>query len=157
MDDFTKANLDWWNEAATIHSQGEGYDIASFQAGKIRLHTLELEEVGNVAGKKLLHLQCHFGMDTLSWARLGAQVIGIDFSDKAIAIAQNLSRELNLDATFICTELYTLPDVLNAAGVFDIVFTSYGAISWLPDLHPWGRIIAHYLKPGRSPFYVDIR
>jgi len=153
LDDFTKANLDWWNEAATIHSQGEGYDIASFQAGKIRLHTLELEEVGNVAGKKLLHLQCHFGMDTLSWARLGAQVIGIDFSDKAIAIAQNLSRELNLDATFICTELYTLPDVLNAAGVFDIVFTSYGAISWLPDLQPWGRIIAHYLKPGGF-FYI---
>jgi 2-polyprenyl-3-methyl-5-hydroxy-6-metoxy-1,4-benzoquinol methylase len=129
MDEYTKTNLDWWNEVAIIHPQGEGYDIASFKAGKIRLHTLELEEVGDVEGKKLLHLQCHFGMDTLSWAYLGAQVTGIDFSDKAIAIAQNLSRELNLDATFICTELYTLPDVLDAAGQFDIVFTSYGAIS----------------------------
>ena len=94
MDDYTKANLDWWNEAATIHSQGEGYDLASFKAGKNKLHPLELEEVGDVAGKKLLHLQCHFGLDTLSWARLGAQVTGIDFSDKAIAIAQNLSRNL---------------------------------------------------------------
>jgi SAM-dependent methyltransferase len=153
MDDYTKANLNWWNEAAIVHSQGEGYDLASFKAGKNRLHPLELEEVGDVAGKKLLHLQCHFGMDTLSWARLGAQVTGIDFSDKAIAIAQNLSQELNLNATFICTELYTLPDVLDAAGEFDIVFTSYGAIGWLPDLQPWSHIISHYLKPGGF-FYI---
>src|SRR6266496_3179131 len=94
MDDYTKANLDWWNEAAIVHSQGESYELASFKAGRTKLHSLELEEVGDVAGKKLLHLQCHFGLDTLSWARLGAQVTGIDFSDKAIAIAQNLSRNL---------------------------------------------------------------
>ena len=125
MDDYTKANLDWWNEAAIIHSnsQGDIYELASFKAGKTKLLPLELEEVGDVAGKKLLHLQCHFGLDTLSWARLGAQVTGIDFSDKAIAIAQNLSQELNLDATFICTELYNLPDILDAAGAFDIVYT----------------------------------
>lgn len=153
MDDYTKANLDWWNEAATIHSQGGAYNVTSFKAGKNRLHRLELEEVGDVKGKKLLHLQCHFGLDTLSWARLGAQVTGIDFSDKAIAIAQNLSRELHLDATFICTELYKLPDVLDAAGAFDIVFTSYGVIGWLPDLQPWGRIIGHYLKP-EGFFYI---
>ncbi|HEX9131303.1 MAG TPA: class I SAM-dependent methyltransferase [Ktedonobacteraceae bacterium] len=131
MDDYTKANLEWWNEAATVHSQGEGYDLASFKAGMIRLHPLELAEVGDVAGKRLLHLQCHFGMDTLSWARLGARVTGIDFSDKAIAIAQSLSQQLNLDATFICTDIHNLPAVLDAAGEFDIVFTSYGAISWL--------------------------
>lgn len=153
MDDYTKANLEWWNEAAIAHSQGEGYNLASFKAGKNKLHSLELEEVGDVAGKTLLHLQCHFGMDTLSWARLGAQVTGIDFSDKAIAIAKNLSQELHLDATFIQTELYNLPNVLDAAAAFDIVFTSYGAISWLPDLQPWGRIIEHYLKPGGF-FYI---
>ncbi len=153
MDEYTKANLDWWNEAAVVHSQGEGYELAAFKAGKSKLHPLELTEVGDVAGKKLLHLQCHFGLDTLSWARLGAQVTGIDFSDKAIAIAQDLSRELNLDATFICTELYNLPEALDAAGAFDIVFTSYGAIGWLPDLQPWGRIIGHYLKPGGF-FYI---
>ena len=155
MDDYTKANLEWWNEAAIIHSnsQGDIYELASFKAGKTKLLPLELEEVGNVSGKKLLHLQCHFGLDTLSWVRLGAQVTGIDFSDKAIAIAQNLSRELNLDATFICTELYNLPDVLDAAGKFDIIYTSYGAVGWLPDLQPWGRIIAHYLKPG-GYFYI---
>ncbi len=76
MDDYTKANLDWWNEAAIVHSQGESYELASFKAGRTKLHSLELEEVGDVAGKKLLHLQCHFGLDTLSWARLGAQVTG---------------------------------------------------------------------------------
>ena len=155
MDDYMKANLDWWNEATIVHSQSQGdiYELASFKAGKTKLLPLELEEVGNVSGKKLLHLQCHFGMDTLSWARLGAQVTGIDFSDKAIAIAQNLSQELNLDATFICTELYNLPDVLDAAGAFDIIYTSYGAVGWLPDLQPWGRIIGHYLKP-EGFFYI---
>src|SRR5947208_16193052 len=122
MDNYTKANLEWWNEVAIIHSQGEGYDLASFKAGKIRLHPLELAEVGDVAGKKLLHLQCHFGMDTLSWARLGAQVTGIDFSDQAIDIAQSLSQELNLEATFVRTDIYNLPYILNAAGEFDIVF-----------------------------------
>ncbi len=153
MDDYTKANLDWWNEAAIIHSQGNVYEMASFRAGKIKLHPLELAEVGDVAGKRLLHLQCHFGMDTLSWARLGAKVTGIDFSDKAIEIAQNLNQELHLDATFIQTDIYNLPNVLDAAGEFDIVFTSYGAISWLPDLQPWGSIIGHYLKPGGF-FYI---
>src|SRR6266699_7088150 len=153
MDDYTKANLEWWNEAATVHSQGEGYDLATFKAGKTKLHPLELAEVGDVAGKRLLHLQCHFGMDTLSWARLGAKVTGIDFSDKAIAIAQSLSQELNLDATFICTDIHNLPDVLHTSAEFGIVFTSYGAIGWLPDLQPWGRIIGHYLKPGGF-FYI---
>jgi SAM-dependent methyltransferase len=155
MDDYTKANLDWWNEAAIVHSQSQGeiYELASFKAGRTKLLPLELEEVGDVAGKKLLHLQCHFGLDTLSWARRGAQVTGVDFSDQAIAIAQSLSQELKLDAHFICSEIYNLPNVLNAAGEFDIVYTSYGVIGWLPDLQPWGRIIAHYLKPGGF-FYI---
>ena len=153
MDDYTKANLDWWNEAAVVHARGEGYELAAFKAGKTKLHFLELEEVGDVTGKSLLHLQCHFGLDTLSWARLEAKVTGIDFSDEAIALAQSLSQELKLDATFLCTELYSLPAVLDAAGEFDIVYTSYGAIGWLPDLQPWGRIIAHYLKPGGF-FYI---
>src|SRR5258708_8676567 len=150
MDDYRKSNLDWWNEAAVVHAQGDAYELASFKAGKTKLHFLELEEVGDVAGKTLLHLQCHFGLDTLSWARLGAKVTGIDFSDQAIAIARSLSQELQLDATFICTELYNLPAVLDAAGEFDIVYASYGSIVWLPDLHPWGRITAHSPKPDTS-------
>ena len=79
MDDYTKANLDWWNEAAIVHSpsQADIYELAGFKAGKIKLLPLALEEEGDVAGKRLLHLQCHFGLDTLSWARLGAKVTGI--------------------------------------------------------------------------------
>src|SRR5947199_90319 len=153
MDDFIKTNQDWWNEAAQVHASGHGYNMKEFRAGMIKLHPLERAEVGDVAGKKLLHLQCHFGMDTLSWARLGAQVTGVDYADQAIDIAQSLSRELNLDATFVRSDIYNLPHVLDAAGEFDIVFTSYGVIGWLPDLRPWGNIIAHYLKAGGF-FYI---
>jgi SAM-dependent methyltransferase len=153
LDEYTKANQDWWNDAAQIHAQGEGYELKAFKEGVTKLHPLELAEVGDVAGKKLLHLQCHFGLDTLSWARSGAHVTGVDFAEKAIAIAREISQELHLDATFVRCNLYDLPNVLDAAGEFDIVFTSYGAIGWLPDLQPWGQIIAHYLKPGGF-FYI---
>lgn len=153
MDEYIKTNQDWWNEAAQVHAQGEAYQLKAFKEGMIKLHPLERAEVGDVVGKKLLHLQCHFGLDTLSWARLGAQVTGIDYAEKAIAIAWAVSQELHLAATFVCCDLYNLPNVLDAAGEFDIVYTSYGVISWLSDLQPWGKIIAHYLKPGGF-FYI---
>lgn len=153
MDDYMKTNQDWWNEAAQVHAQGDAYKLKAFQKGLIKLHPLERAEVGDVTGKKLLHLQCHFGLDTLSWARLGAQVTGVDYAEKAITIAQTLSQELQLDATFVCCDLYNLPNILHKAGEFDIVYTSYGVISWLPDLQPWGKLIAHYLKPGGF-FYI---
>ncbi len=153
MDEYMKTNQDWWNEAAQVHAQGEAYQSKAFREGLNKLHHLERTEVGDVAGKKLLHLQCHFGQDTLSWARLGAQVTGVDYAEKAITIARTLSQELQLDATFVCCNLYDLPSVLHAAGEFDIVYTSYGVIGWLPDLQPWGQIIARYLKPGGF-FYI---
>jgi SAM-dependent methyltransferase len=153
LDEYRKTNQEWWNEAAQVHAQGEAYQLQAFKEGMSKLHPLERAEVGEVGGKKLLHLQCHFGLDTLSWARLGAHVTGIDFADKAIAIAQALSQDLHLDATFVCCELSDLPDVLDAAGQFDIVYTSYGVIGWLPDLQSWGKIIAHYLKQGGF-FYI---
>ena len=153
MDEHMMTNREWWNEAAQVHAHGEAYRLKAFKEGTLTLRPLEREEVGDVAGKKLLHLQCHFGLDTLSWARLGAQVIGMDYADKAIEIAQALSQELHLDATFVCCNLYDLPNVLDAHGEFDIVYTSYGVISWLPDLRPWGKMIAQYLKPGGF-FYI---
>ncbi|MBX7222002.1 MAG: class I SAM-dependent methyltransferase [Blastocatellia bacterium] len=112
---------------------------------------LEREELGPVQGKSLLHLQCHFGLDTLSWARLGAQVTGADFSDQAIETATQLSRECDIPARFVCSNLYELPQ--NLSGQFDIVFTSYGVLCWLPDLKEWARVIAHFLKPG-GIFYI---
>lgn len=148
-----RANLNLWNEWAAIHEKSTYYDMEGFRAGKLSLHPLEIEEVGEVAGKSLLHLQCHFGMDTLSWARLGAIVTGVDFSDKGIEIARRLGDELKIPATFVRSDIYRSPEVLT--GQFDIVFTSYGVLAWLPDIRRWAQIVAHYLKPGGTFFIVE--
>ena len=151
MDAYQQANLALWNEWADIHAEKGGYDVPAFKAGKCSLKPFELEEVGEVSGKTLLHLQCHFGMDTLSWARRGALVTGADFSDRAIAQARDLARQVGMQARFICSDLYALPEVLE--GRFDIVFTSYGVLCWLRDLQRWAEIAASYLKPGGT-FYI---
>ncbi len=154
MDEYKQANLNLWNEYAALHPQTEFYDLASFRAGGSSLKDLERSELGDVSGKSLLHLQCHFGMDTLSWARLGANVTGADFSDKAIATARALSQELNLPARFVQSDIFDLPNVLHDQ--FDIVFTSYGVLIWLPDLKPWARVVAHFLKPGGTFYIAEI-
>ncbi len=151
MDEYRKANLELWNNWAQINVASRTYNVQGFKEGKTSLNSLELEEVVNVAGKSLLHLQCHFGKDTLSWARLGATVTGADFSDAAIELARALATELEIPAQFVLSDLYNLPNVLD--GQFDIVYTSYGAISWLPDMDAWARVAAHFLKPGGT-FYV---
>lgn len=109
--------------------------------------------MGEVAGRSLLHLQCHLGLDTLSWARLGAQVTGVDFSAAAITAACSLAKELHLDATFIRSDIATLPDVLTDQ--FDIVFASYGVLPWLPDIQRWARVAAHFLNPGGVFYLID--
>ena len=146
MDQYRDTNRSLWDGWAEINSRAASYRTDEFRAGKNKLHAIELEEVGDVRGKSLLHLQCHFGLDTLSWARLGATATGVDFSPKGIAIAEGLSKELNIPAEFICCDLYALPEHLDRQ--FDIVFTSYGVLCWLPDLAKWGQLIARYLKPG---------
>jgi SAM-dependent methyltransferase len=151
MDEYRKANRALWDEWAQIHYFSPSYDVEGFKAGKLSLNALEREEVGEVKGKSLLHLQCHFGKDTLSWARLGAEVTGADFSERAIELARRLSEESGVPGRFVCSDLYALPEVLE--GQFDIVFTSYGAISWLPDLTRWAQVISHFLKPGGF-FYI---
>ncbi len=115
------------------------------------MKSIELKEVGDVKGKSLLHLQCHFGKDTLSWAREGAQVTGIDISNDAIYYANELSKELNIPAEFICCNIYDLKKCLHKK--YDSVFTSYGVIGRLPDLDKWASIINHFLKPGGT-FYI---
>lgn len=151
VDEYLEANRARWNELAPIHAAGEFYKVAEFKQGKSKLHPIELDEMGDVQGKSLLHLQCHFGMDTLSWARLGATVTGIDFSEAAIAIARELAAEVGINARFVQSSVYELPEKLD--GQFDIVFTSWGVLGWLPDLKPWGRVIAHFLRPGGT-FYI---
>lgn len=143
---YFEANKELWNQRTAVHKDSSFYDLPSFMKGKSALTPIELKELGDIRGKKILHLQCHFGMDTLSLARMGATVTGIDLSDKAIDTARELNAQLGLDARFICCNVYDLEEHLNEE--FDIVFTSYGVIGWLPDLQPWARLIARYLRPG---------
>jgi ubiquinone/menaquinone biosynthesis C-methylase UbiE len=143
---YFNANKELWNQRTMVHKDSSFYDLHSFLNGKSSLNKIEVEELGDVKGKKILHLQCHFGMDTLSLARMGAKVTGIDLSDTAISEARKLNEQLGLDAEFICCNVYDLKDHLSEE--FDIVFTSYGVIGWLPDLNKWAKIISHFTKPN---------
>lgn len=152
MDPRMEINRALWDELVGVHVRApDSYDLDSFRAGRNTLRSIELEEMGDVRGKRLLHLQCHFGMDTISWARHGAHVVGTDFSPEAITLARQLSKEANVAAEFVCSNLYGLTQSLD--GLFDIVFTSYGVLCWLPDLDVWGKIIEHFLAPGGF-FYI---
>jgi SAM-dependent methyltransferase len=147
------ANRSHWNEVVPIHARSAFYDLDGFKRGATALTDIELSEIGDVAGRALLHLQCHFGMGSLSWARLGAQVTGVDFSEQAIALARSLGEELGIPAQFVCSNVYDLPRVLDRK--FDVVFTSYGVLCWLPDLPAWGALIARYLEPGGTFYIVE--
>jgi len=142
-----------WDELVEIHAASTFYDVAAFRAGQSTLRPLELEEVGDVRGKRLLHLQCHFGLDTLSWARLGAEVTGVDFSEEAVSLARRLAEEVGVPATFVCADVLDLP--CHLSGAFDVVFTSYGALTWLPDLGRWGAAAASSLDRGGILYVVD--
>jgi SAM-dependent methyltransferase len=149
--EFMESNQALWDEWVDINARSEFYGLEEFRRGGTKLRPYELEEVGDVRGKTLLHLQCHFGMDTLSWARAGAVVTGADFSERGIEVARSLSAELGIEAAFVHADLYDLPDVLE--GHFDIVYASRGVLNWLPDLTRWGQVAAHFVKPG-GVFYV---
>jgi SAM-dependent methyltransferase len=150
---YITINNQAWNNKVDVHIASDFYANKSFFNGKSTLNSIELELLGDLRGKKVLHLQCHFGQDSLSMARLGATVIGVDLSEKAIEKAKEFSEKLKLDANFICCDVYDLPNQLSEK--FDIVFTSYGTIGWLPDLYKWGNIISHFLKPSGKFIMVD--
>jgi SAM-dependent methyltransferase len=151
MDKYFKNNQDMWNDWAPLHAASQFYDVAGFRKGRCTLYPIELEEVGDVTGKSLLHFQYHFGLDTLSWARRGAKVTGIDFSDKAVDIARSLSKETEIKADFVNSNIYDLPK--NLTGQFDVVYTSAEVLCWLPDLKGWADVIVQFLKPGGF-FYI---
>lgn len=148
---FFEVNKDTWNKKVAIHASSSMYDMEAFKSGKNSLMSYEMNALGDVAGKSILHLQCHFGQDTLSWSRLGAKTVGIDISDKAIVLAKQLNSELDLDAEFVCCNV--LDTSQHVSEKFDIVFTSYGVIGWLPNLKPWAQMISERLKPG-GVFYI---
>jgi len=142
--DYLNTNRNSWNVWAEANFDSDFYDVPGFLAGRNSLNAIELELLGDVSGKSILHLQCHFGQDTLSLARMGARVTGVDFSETAIEKARALAEDMKLDAEFICCDVYSLKSILDTQ--FDIVFTSYGTIGWLPDLDKWADIVSTFLK-----------
>ncbi len=144
-----------WDEWTAIHAASDFYDLDGFRRGGVRLRDYEIAEIGDVAGRDLLHLQCHFGIDTLSWARLGARVTGADFSEPAIELARSLAEELGFpEARFVRSDLDDLPAALE--GDFDVVYTSRGVLGWLPDVRRWARVAAHFLRPGGTFYITEI-
>lgn len=152
--DYKTVNKDSWNKRTDIHWQSDFYDNPAFVAGKDSLNSIELDLLGDVKGKSILHLQCHFGQDTISLARLGAQAVGVDLSDRAIARARELAKACGVaDVRFIECDVYDLPQHLDEQ--FDIVFTSYGTIGWLPDMDRWAALIHLYLKPSGQFVFAE--
>ncbi|MFL5711974.1 MAG: class I SAM-dependent methyltransferase [Chloroflexota bacterium] len=148
------ANRSLWEVWTRIHAAGEYYDLEGFKAGGVRIRPYEIELVGDVTGKSLLHLQCHFGIDTLSWARLGARVTGADISPSAVELARSLATELGFpDARFVESNLYDLPSALE--GEFDVVYTSRGVLGWLPDIRAWAKVVSHFVAPGGTFFITE--
>jgi SAM-dependent methyltransferase len=152
-DNYKDVNKQTWNNKVDIHVASDFYNVSDFLKGKNSVPQIDLDLLGDIKGKKILHLQCHFGQDTLSLERLGAKCTGVDLSDKAIEKAKQLNNELNLDAKFICCDVYETPNHIDEK--FDIVYTSYGTIGWLPDLDKWAKVISHFLKPNGKLVFVE--
>lgn len=153
MKEYIEVNRKLWNDRVSIHVDSEFYDQKGFLAGKSSLKNIELALLGDVQGKDVIHLQCHYGQDSLSLARMGARVTGIDFSDKAIEVAVGLNQSLDLGAEFYCCDVYDTLQVVSKK--FDIVFTTYGVIGWLPHMNKWAKVIADLLKPGGRLIFVE--
>ncbi len=146
--DLVSRNRETWDRWTDVNFNSDFYDVPGFIAGRSYFDPIELAGVGDVTGMRLLHLQCHFGMDTISWARRGARVTGVDFSQRAIERARLLAEEVGVEAEFVCCDVADAREHLD--GEFDVVFVSYGAISWLPSLAPWARTIACGTCAGRT-------
>jgi SAM-dependent methyltransferase len=145
-DDPLALNRAFWDERVAIHVRSAHYDVDGFRAGGPGLYDFEVEQVGPVAGLDLVHLQCHFGLATLDWARRGARVTGLDFAPSAIATARDLAADLGLEARFEVGDLHDAPAVLGTT--YDVVHTGLGALCWLPDIDRWAAVVAALLRPG---------
>ncbi|SRR6266566_136467 len=152
--ELMQKNQQGWNHLAAANVKSTYYNLETFRKGRSSLRSLERETVGDVSGRSFLHLQCHLGLNAISWARLGANVTAVDFAAEAIRVARELASDLAVDMDFICSNIYDLPQVLDRQ--FDIAYTDYGVLSWLPDLPGWAQVIAHFLKPGGIFHLVEI-
>ncbi|MEN3977116.1 class I SAM-dependent methyltransferase [Emcibacter sp. SYSU 3D8] len=153
MDGHTDLNRAYWDERVAIHVRSRFYDVDGFRDGRLSLGADEVRDLGDVRGQRLAHLQCHFGLDSLSWARLGAEVSGLDFSGPAIDAARGLARETGIAARFVQADVYDAPAVLGRD--FDIVYTGIGALCWLPDITRWAQAVAALLRPGGQLYLVE--
>lgn len=156
--DWLALNRANWEERTAVHLGPGGYDLSSHRAGRGRLDPIVEQELGSVAGLRVLHLQCHIGHDSVALAQRGAaEVVGVDFSPSAIAAARALADEVGAaNARFVEAELYGAPEALEGeAAAFDLVFTTWGTIGWLPDISRWAKVVAHFLKPGGSLYFAD--
>lgn len=154
MEDYIAVNKELWDTRTEAHLQSDFYDIEAWLAGKSSINALEAKVLGDVSGLKVLHLQCHFGQDTLSLARLGADVTGVDLSTKSIEQANAFKKQLGLQARFISCPLNELRDHLTETD-FDLVFCSYGVITWHPELESFFSLVDYYLKPGGRFFFAE--
>jgi len=152
MDDYRRENRAWWDELAPLHVKSPFYKTDAFRRGENILDPIARERLAGVAGKRLLHLQCHFGLDTLCLARMGAEVTGLDFSSKAIIEARALAQETGVPVRFLEADVLDPPADLKG---FDIVFSSWGAITWIDDLSRWMRTAAKALKPGGRLLLIE--
>jgi SAM-dependent methyltransferase len=151
MHPLVAKNRTYWDHLVGLHVPSAFYGVEGFAAGRQDIDSVVAEALGDVGGLRVLHLQCHFGLDTLALARRGANVTGLDFSPNAVEAARSLAARLELDARFV------EGDVLTAAlgTEFDLVFSSWGAIGWLPDLRPWAATVARHLAPGARFVLVE--
>ena len=155
--DWRALNRANWDERVPIHLGAKSYDLGPLRAGRGRLHAIEEAELGPVDGLRVLHLQCHFGRDSLTLAQRGADVVGLDFSEPAIAAARELASELGLQARarFVAADVYDAPAAIPDAHAFDLVYVTWGALWWLPDVRRWAEVVAHFLKPGGRLYLAD--
>jgi 2-polyprenyl-3-methyl-5-hydroxy-6-metoxy-1,4-benzoquinol methylase len=155
MTDHIDINLRTWDERASIHARDTtgDYMLQRFRAGEDALHEIEAAELGDIRGKRVLHLQCHIGRDTLCLARRGADVTGLDFSSAALDVARRLSEQTGLNANFVQGTVDQAPRL--TPGPFDLVFITWGTICWLPDMAAWAKVIASVLAPGGELYFAD--
>ena len=153
--DWLETNRALWDERVAVHLAPGGYDLEALRQGRARLNAIEERELGPVKGLRVLHLQCHFGRDSLILAQRGADVVGLDFSAPAVEAANKLAAEMKLPARFVQADLYDAPRAIVEPAEFDLVFTTWGTIGWLPDIQRWAGVVAHFLKPGGVLYLAD--